>query len=33
MKESIMLSLLERFEWLVLRNRSLEAKRLVKQEL
>lgn len=33
MKESIMLNLLERFEWLLVRNRSLEAKRLVKQEL
>ena len=28
-----MLNLLDKFEWLLVRNRSFEAKRLVKQEL
>ena len=33
MEEKLMLKLLSRFEWLLIRNRSFEAKRLVKQEL
>lgn len=33
MEENTMLKLLDGFEWLLVRNRSFEAKRLVKQEL
>lgn len=33
MEEITMLNILDRLEWLVVRNRSYEAKRLVKQEI
>ena len=33
MEENIMFKLLDKFEWLLVRNRSFEAKRLIKQEL
>lgn len=33
MQKIIMLNILDRLEWLVVRNRSYEAKRLVKQEI
>ena len=33
MQKIIMLNILNRLEWLVVRNRSYEAKRLVKQEI
>lgn len=33
MEETTMLNILDRLDWLIVRNRSYEAKRLVKQEI